>query len=220
MLLIASRYITSTRHTLTTTSMGSFVVAAVLNSCTELHSVGHNLGDGNPGGERTHCMPVGQDPTYESTYRETHKGEFERVRSLVQRPGAGTFMHQGLTWARQIGLKGKGTNSTTHAPVLVAYIPWERAQDFVKGKEVRTDVHCKFVCKGSPSNKHGKLTFPRWNNYSAIFRCVCNKRSEFHLPVGMLQNSNMWMPGHSIKQTLEINIPTSEHLLCHLQSYL
>ena len=89
-------------------------------------------------------------------------------------------MHTNLTWARQIRLKGREIDSRAHAPVLVAYIPWAKIQDFVKGEEARIDGPCKFVCQGTPSNKHGKLTFPHWNNYSAIINCVCNKQIEFH----------------------------------------
>ena len=63
----------------------------------------------------------------------------------------------------------------THAPVSVAYIPWARVFDFVKGEEARTDGHYKFICWGIPSNQQGKLTFPRWNSYFAIMRCVCNR---------------------------------------------
>ena len=160
--------------------MGSSVVGVVLNSSIKLHNSGLDLHDGNHGTQQAHRMPLGVDPTYESTYLEAHKGEFERVCGLVQTLEAGTFMHTDLTWAKQIRLKGKGTDSTTHVPVSVAYIPWAKVQDFVKGEEARTDGPCKFVCQGTPTNKQGKLTFPRWNNYSAIFRCVCNMRPEFH----------------------------------------
>ena len=63
--------------------MGSSVAGIVLNSSTELHSSGHDLQDGNHGTEQTHRMPLGVDPTYESTYLEAHKGEFERLCGLV-----------------------------------------------------------------------------------------------------------------------------------------
>ena len=180
MLLIASRFSASTRHTLTTTAMGSAVPAVVLNSTSELHSSEHNLQDGNPGMLQTHRMPKAMAPTYESTYLEAHKEELQRLRGLVQVPEPGTFMHTDLTWAQQIRVKGKGTDSPTHATVSVAYIPWARVQDFVKGEEARTDGPCKFICHGSPTNKQGKLTFPRWNSYSAMFRCVCNMRAELN----------------------------------------
>ena len=122
------------------------MAGVVLHSSTELHSAGHVFQNGNNGTERTHCMPLGVDPSYESTYHEAHKGEWECLRNLVQIPKAGTFMHADLTWARQIRLKGRGTDSRTQAPVSVAYIPWARVQDFVKGEEARTDGPCKFVC--------------------------------------------------------------------------
>ena len=105
-------------------------------------------------------MALGADPAYDSTYLEAHKGEFERLRGLVQTPEAGTFMHTDLMWAKQIRLKGKGTDSTTHVAVSVAYIPWARVHDFVKGEEACNDGPCKFICQGTLSNGHGKLTFP------------------------------------------------------------
>ena len=160
--------------------MGSSVVRVVLHSSTELQSVGHVFGDGNHGTERSHRMPLGVDPSYETTYHKAHKGEFDRLRSEVQIPKAGTFMHNDQTWIKQIRLKGRKLGSRTHAPVSVAYIPWARVQDFVKGEEARTDGPCKFVCQGTASNEQGKLMFPRWNSYSAIIRCVCNMQSEFH----------------------------------------
>ena len=39
--------------------------------------------------------------------------------------------------------------SQNHAPVLVAYIPWVRGHDFVKGEETRIDGPWKFVCQGA-----------------------------------------------------------------------
>jgi hypothetical protein len=67
----------------------------------------------------------------------------------------------------------------THAPVSVAYIPWSRVQDFLKGEEGRPDAPYKFVCQGTPSNQEGKLAFPLWNSYSAVIRCVCNTSRNF-----------------------------------------
>lgn len=151
--------------------MGSSVVAGVLHSSTELHSAGHVTNQ---------SMPLALNPSYESTYHETHKVEFERLHSLVQIPQAGTFMHNDLTWTRQMRMKGRGSDSRTQAPVSVAYIPWARVQDFVKGEEGRTDAPCKFVCQGIAKNEEGKLMFPRWNSYSVIIRCACNMRFELH----------------------------------------
>ena len=156
--------------------MESSVGGVVLHSCTELHSAGHVFRDGNHATQQSHPM-LGVDPSYESTYRETHKGEFDRLRSEVQIPKAGTFMHSDLKWRREIQLKGRGFGSKTEAPVSVAYIPWERVQYFLKGEEARIDGPCKFVCQGTASVEDGKLKFPRWNSYSAIIRCVCNIRS-------------------------------------------
>ena len=73
--------------------MGSSVAGVVLHSESELHSGGHVT---------SHRMPLGVDPSYESTYQEAHKGDFERLRSLVQIPQARTFMHSDLTWTPQI----------------------------------------------------------------------------------------------------------------------
>ena len=160
--------------------MGSFVRGDVLHSSTELHSARHVFGDGNQITKQSHCMPLDVDPSYESTYRDAHKGEFDRLRRELQIPKAGTFIHSDLTWRRDIRLKRIGPGSRTEAPVSVAYIPWERVQDFVKGEEARIDGPCKFVCQGIASNKEGKLVFPRWNNYSAIIRFVCNMQTEIH----------------------------------------
>ena len=116
-------------------------------------------------------------PLYESVYQETHKAKFQRICTLVQTPSIGTFMHTDLTWACHVRVKGRRANPRTLAPVLVAYIHWARVEDFVKGEEARSDAPCKFVCQGTPTNEKGKLMFPRWNNYSAIFRSVCNMHS-------------------------------------------
>ena len=114
------------------------------------------------------------EPTYESTYQEVHKAELDRIRSLVQTPHIGTFMHTDLAWTSHMRVKGRRTDPRTLAPVSLAYIPWARVPDFVKGEEARSDAPCKFVCQGSPSHGKGKLLFPRWNSYSAVIRCVCN----------------------------------------------
>ena len=142
------------------------MVGVVLHSSTEPHSAGHVT---------SHRMSLGVDPSYESIYLQAHKGELERLRSLVQIPHAGTFMHTDLTWTPHIRLKGRGSEPRTEASVSVAYIPWARVQDFVKGEEARTDAPCKFICQGISSNEKGKLMFPRWNSYSTILRCACNK---------------------------------------------
>ena len=161
--------------------MGSPVAGVVLNSSAEFCSPEHVT---------THRMPLVVDPSYESTYHEAHKGEFERLRNLVQIPQAGTFMHSDLTWTRQIRLKGRRSDSRTQAPVSVAYIPWARVQDFVKGEEARTDAPCKFVCQGISTNEQGKLMFPRLNSYSAIIRCACNMTSV--IPFCILQCYNTY----------------------------
>lgn len=156
-----------------TTSMGS---------CAELSTALDVIRDGDHATERTLRTPLAVDPSYESTYREAHKGEFQRLLSLVQRPQAGAFMHSDLSWARQIRLKGRRSDPRTHAATSVAYIPWARVQDFLKGEEARPDAPCKFVCQGTPSNIQGKLAFPRWNSYSDVIRCVCNMQFQFHFP--------------------------------------
>ena len=107
-----------------------------------------------------------------------HKAEFHRICTLVQTPNIGTFAHTHLTWARHVRVKGSKADPRTYAAVSVAYIPWARVGDFLKGEEARTDAPCKFVCQGTPTNEKGKLMFPRWNSYSAIFRFVCNMHSD------------------------------------------
>ena len=149
-----------------------------MGSCA--HQPTEVLRDGDYGTEQTLRMPLDVDPSYESTYREAHKGEFQRLSSLVQRPEAGTFMHTDLSWGRQIRVKGRRNDPRTDALVSVAYIPWARVQDFVKGEEARTDAPCKFVCQGTSSNEQGTLATPRLYNYSAVIKCVCNLQFEFH----------------------------------------
>lgn len=149
-----------------------------MGSCAKMPT--EVLRNGDHGTEQTLCMPLAVHPSYESTYREAHKGEFQRLRSLVQTPHAGNFMHTDLSWARQIRVKGRRSDPRTHTAVSVAYIPWARVHDFVEGEEARSDAPCKFVCQGTPSNKQGKLAFPRWNSYSAVIRCVRNLQFEFH----------------------------------------
>ena len=114
------------------------------------------------------------EPSYESVYQEVHKAQFDRICSLVQHPNLGTFMHTDVTWASHRRMKGRRADPRSADEVSVAYIPWARVEDFVKGEEARSDAPCKFVCQGTPTNEKGKLMRPRWNSYSAILRCVCN----------------------------------------------
>ena len=141
-----------------------------MGSYAELLSQVHVVIDGNHGNEQSNRMPLGVDPSYESTYQEVHKQDLERLRNCVQKPEAGTFTHTDLLWASHIRMKGRKSDPRIPASVSVAYIPWGRVQDFVKGEEARTDGPCKFVCQGTTSNKEGGLMFPRWNNYSAVIR--------------------------------------------------
>lgn len=154
--------------------MGECVTRAVVQPCSAKDTDVHVLGDEHLADELPPPMPRALQPSYESTYQEVHKAQLERIRTLVQTPEAGAFTHKDLTWAIHIRAKGIGEGPRSHAEVQVAYIPWVRVQDFVRGEESRIDGPCKFICKGSPSNHQGKLTFPRWNSYSTIMRCVCN----------------------------------------------
>ena len=160
--------------------MGSFVIDAVVHSPIVMHSEDHALVHAEHGSEPTLCPRQHMEPSYESTYQEVHKVEIHRIRSLVQTPNIGTFMHTDVTWTNHMRVKGRRTDPRTLAPVSVAYIPWARVEDFVKGEEARSDAPCKFVCQGAPSNGKGKLLFPRWNSYSAVIRCVCNMHFVFH----------------------------------------
>ena len=114
------------------------------------------------------------EPSYETVYQEVHEPHLNRIRSLVQTPKDGTFMHTDLTWASHMRMKGRRADPRVVDTVSVAYIPWARVEDFLKGEEARIDAPCKFVCQGSPTNEKGKLMFPRWNSYSTILRCVRN----------------------------------------------
>ena len=152
--------------------MGDCVCDAVVESSSALDTHAHLLSHEHVASQRPPCMPSGLEPSYASTYQEVHKAELQWLRGLVQTPEQGTFMHKDLTWAIQIRAKGRRDGPRTQDNVSVAYIPWVRVLDFVKGEEARVDGPCKFVCQGTPSNQQGKLTFPRWNSYSAIMRCV------------------------------------------------
>ena len=116
----------------------------------------------------------GVQPSYESTYHEVHKQELDRIRSSVQNPQPGSFMHSDVHWASDTRVKGRRSDPRTPASVSVAYIPWARVGDFVKGEEARADGPCRFVCQGRSYNKQGELMFPRWNSYSAVIRYICN----------------------------------------------
>ena len=130
--------------------------------------------------EPTLRQPQHMEPSYKTVYREVNKAEFDRIQSLVQTPNIGTFMHTDVTWASQMRAKGRRVDPRTFDTVSVAYIPWARVEDFVKGEEARSDAPCKFVCQGTPTNEEGKLMFPRCNSYSAILRSVCNMHQPYH----------------------------------------
>ena len=66
--------------------MGDCVVHAVVKSCVALHNDVHLLVDGHPTSNQAHRTLRGLQPSYESTYQEVHKADFERLRSLVQTP--------------------------------------------------------------------------------------------------------------------------------------
>ena len=158
--------------------MGSLVTDAVVQSPFEVsvtdavHSqvLVHEDHGSQPPLRPAHHM----EPSYETVYQEVHKAEFQRIRSLVQTPNTGTFMHVDLAWASHTRMKGRRTDPRNVDTVSIAYIPWARVDDFVKGEEARSDAPCKFVCQGTPTNEKGKLMFPRWNSFSTILRCVCN----------------------------------------------
>ena len=91
-------------------------------------------------------------PSYESVYQETHNAEFQRIRALVQNPNIGTFMHTDFAWACHVRVKGWRTDPITYAPTSVAYIPWARVADFVKGEET-SRCSLQFVCQGLQQTK-------------------------------------------------------------------
>ena len=159
--------------------MGTFLTDAVVPSSAVMHSQDHVTIPTLDGSEPTLRPPQALEPSYESTYQELHKADILRIRSLVQSPNMGTFMHTDLMWASHMRVKGRRTDPRTLAPVSIAYIPWARVEDFLKGEEARSDAPSKFVCQGAPSNDKGKLLFPRWNSYSTIIRCVCNMQFVF-----------------------------------------
>ena len=160
--------------------MGSSVTDIVVHPSVVLHTQFDCLENGNHAAEQTHGLMQAVQPSYESIYQEVHKQDLELLRSCVQIPAAGIFMHTDLLWARHTRLKRRRPDPRTPTSVSVAYIPWARVQDFVKGEEARTDGPCKFVCQGTTSNKQGELMFPRWNSYSAVIRFLCNMSFHQH----------------------------------------
>ena len=134
----------------------------------------HTLENRNHGAPHTHGPSQCEGPSYGSTYQEVHSKELERLRSCLQRPEPGSFMHADLQWASHMRVTGRRSDPRMPAEVSIAYIPWVRVTDFLKGEEARPDAPCKFVCQGKTSNKQGALMFPRWNCYSAVIKCLCN----------------------------------------------
>lgn len=63
--------------------MSDHVTDAVIQSCAELHSDLHLLPNGHPGSKRAHRMSRGLEPSYEFTYQEVHKADFEQLSNLV-----------------------------------------------------------------------------------------------------------------------------------------
>ena len=88
--------------------MGDCVAHAVVKSCVALHNDVHLLADGHPTSDQIHCTFCGLEPSYESTYQDVHKADFQRLRGLVQTPEPDIFMHMDLTWATHILPKGGG----------------------------------------------------------------------------------------------------------------
>ena len=84
------------------------VLLTLVKSCVALYSA-HLLAYGHPTSDQTHCTLRGLEPSYESTYQEVHKANFQQLHGLVQTPELDTFMHTDLTWATQILPKGGGT---------------------------------------------------------------------------------------------------------------
>ena len=152
--------------------MESSAPAAVVHNSLGLLNQSQVLHNGKHSSEQTNGLMDVVQPTYESTYQQEH--ELERLHSCVQRPPGGTFKHTDLAWDRHIRVKRMGSDPRSAVPVSVAYIPWSRVDDFVKGEEARTDAPCKFICQGVTSHKHGDLRFPRWNSFSDVIRCLCN----------------------------------------------
>jgi hypothetical protein len=165
-----------------------------VQSCIERHNKVHVTVQGEPCSNPQLRPPQHLDPSYESVYQEVHMAELHRISTLVQTPNIGTFTHTDLVWASDVRVRGRRTDPRTRAPVSVAYIPWARVQDFVRGEEARTDAPSKFVCQGTSTNANGRLKYPRWNCYSAIFRYVCNMPQAPLVHVPMLQSFATCLP--------------------------
>ena len=158
----------------------SCFVCTALFSFPAMAGMMHIPENGGLGAPHTHGPMQCEGPSYVCAYQEVHKQELERLRNCVQRPTAGCFMHADLMWETHIRQTGRRSNPRKSAPVSIAYIPWVRVQDFVKGEEARPDAPCKFVCQGKTSNEQGALMCPRWNSYSAVIRSICNMSVDQH----------------------------------------
>ena len=117
----------------------------------------------------TFCLPMttsyvcALEPSYESTYQEVHKADFERLRGLVQTPEPRSFTHKGSDVGNPDPREGFTDGPMTHAPLLVAYIPWVRVHDFVKGEE--THIVAKALHQTNMENLRspdGITTPPSW----------------------------------------------------------
>lgn len=89
--------------------------------------------------ERTNALP------HADLYKIRWAPLLEDIKNVVQVCPPGPFDHRSIQWSRsyrfQTGYEGGDATGD------IAYIPWDRIEDFRKGEECRPDVECKFVRK-------------------------------------------------------------------------
>lgn len=107
-----------------------------------------------------------------SYYLTKYGDRLRRMRDALQSPPPGPFTWKDIHWNLEVdkevqcnddGDDDNGALSKKESK-LVAYIPWDRVEDFVKGEESgRKDVETTFVRdKRDPTNV-GEKTHFRWN---------------------------------------------------------
>ena len=67
------------------------------------------------------------------------------IQNALQVPPPGPFDHRSIEWSRSHRFQSGSHASDSTGDI--AYIPWNRIEDFRKGEECRPDVECKFVRK-------------------------------------------------------------------------
>ena len=96
------------------------------------------------------------------------------IENQVQVPPLGPFDHRSIQWSRSPRFQHSYHGGDTIGDM--AYIPWNRIEDFRKGEECRPDVECKFVRKDVC--KQTSLLQPQPCTFIEKFRYRTARRTE------------------------------------------